>query len=110
MENAIKSAIRGGYKTPKSKFNGVQTDVVLQEVVLLDPLFWQALGKAEGWDKQGRYAMTHWSCDGILDTRPWFNIMMNFMSQVIGEGKDINTFFEELLSKSLTTLNIRNIK
>ena len=104
MEKAIKKAKEGGWEylcysyqnTPCCEIKGDGESY--HKSILLDPLFWQALGKAEGWDKQGRYAMTHWSCDGILDTRPWFNIMMNFMSQVIGEGKDINSFFESLLT------------
>ena len=56
MKDAITKAIEGGYQTPKSKINGVQTDVVIQEVVLLDPLFWQSLSKALGWIK-GRNKM-----------------------------------------------------
>ena len=112
MKEAIKKAKEGGWKPQYVKqfwtfgweemSSGLNQEDRTYELtsIFLDPLFWQALGKAEGWDKQGRYAMTHWSCDGILDTRPWFNIMMNFMSQVIGEGKDINSFFELLLTKS----------
>lgn len=38
-----------------SKVNGQQTDIVIQEVVLLDPSFWQALGKSMGWVKEENY-------------------------------------------------------
>ncbi len=47
MEKAIKKAIEGGYKdyteTSGSSCQKYHSDI------LLDPKFWQALGKAEGW-------------------------------------------------------------
>ncbi len=44
MEQIIKKAIEGGYKKRLCP-----TSFVTSKLVTLDPLFWQALGKACGW-------------------------------------------------------------
>lgn len=53
MESIIKKAIEGGYKKERYYFdeNG-NFDDEPYEVVLMKSSFWQALGKACGWDKE----------------------------------------------------------
>lgn len=55
IEQAIKEAVeKGGYKNPMPmegmgrEMTGLERQA-LQNYCLLDPLFWQALGKARGW-------------------------------------------------------------
>lgn len=50
MENIVKKAIKGGYVKERYYFdeNGNWDDEPY-EVVVCNPLFWQALGKACGW-------------------------------------------------------------
>ncbi len=53
MEKAIRKAIEGGYKIEWSM--DVAVNGYYRSHILLDPLFWQALGKAEGWDDSKPY-------------------------------------------------------
>ena len=48
INEAIQKAIEGGWK--KSFYSPHLLEIY--EVYFLDPLFWQALGKAMGWDKK----------------------------------------------------------
>lgn len=70
MENVIKKAIEGGYKPvfAGSVVEDIQWNLVHEEWYkdfILDPLFWQALGKACGWDKQWIYGwITRYSRTG----------------------------------------------
>ena len=117
MENAIKKAIEGGYKESEIKqctiyfihegsgsgkkdclcVDNSYTDEYdkrhnlaehyCKEQMLLDPLFWIALGKAEGWDGS---TWTSQYQDG------WLYHWHRFIDH-IAEDKDIDSFFEELL-------------
>lgn len=108
MENAIKKAIEGGYKnglmpskfTDKYSFWG---DVISKSSenfmfyyseILLDPTFWQALGKAEGW------AMTIFETDTMgspIGKIYWLRYWHLFIDHIAVE-KDIDSFFTNLLS------------
>jgi len=62
MENIIKKAIEGGYNldtvfgVAKAQANFDMTKYpAIQSKIVLDPLFWQALGKACGWDTRIYY-------------------------------------------------------
>lgn len=90
MEKAINKAIKEGYKD-NLIYGEEYVEKFHKYKIFLDPLFWQALGKAEGWkheesrDREGRLNgdwITHWE---------------DFIHH-LAEGKDINTFFEELLN------------
>ena len=110
MDTAIKKAIRlsikGGWKG-HAQDDPVDIDMVLHELgkgVFLDPLFWQALGKAEGWDMDDRSIWSSRSGGkmGHLDGQLYrFNSprwhLHRFIDHLI-EGKDINSFFEKLLT------------
>lgn len=54
MENIIKKAIEGGWKPREFIKNHVlnvgNRTFLLDDSPLLDPLFWQALGKSLGWE------------------------------------------------------------
>lgn len=51
MENIIKKAIEGGYNNlTVTQFNLLKENKLRVELFVLDPLFWQALGKACGWE------------------------------------------------------------
>ncbi len=61
-------------------------DGVYVDSVLLNPLFWQSLGKAMGWDKN-KYIIGNWKAH-------WHR----FIDHLI-EGKEAESFFEPLTSK-----------
>lgn len=95
MEEAIKRAIEGGYES---------SDVMgeyLPSQVLLDPLFWQALGKVEKWEEEPfNSKMTFWSKrtrkGEVIILEKWQNEWHNFL-YCLSTDKDINLFFKELL-------------
>ena len=112
MEKVIKLAIEGGYKAkglrpldfafittgkPDAKLNQ------LLSVILLDPLFWQCLGKALGNDEsikielpviqkteEGRFGY-------VMEKVPYWRIMWHRFIDHLAEGKDVNEFFKEIL-------------
>ena len=113
MKNAIKLAIEGGYGGSwlrlrfKSRpdynhdWKGHERQEVFGEEstrkMLLDPLFWQSLGKAMGWEKRitGYNAFTK----GKLNKEnndPWRLEWHRFIDK-IAEGGTADEFFEELL-------------
>lgn len=103
MEKAIKKAIEGGYVC-----NGLrpldlaflttgQKDKKINQlisVVLLDPLFWQALGKAEGWPELKQPYQTG---NGEWVEISWPEYKMHEFVHHINKGKDAESFFNELI-------------
>lgn len=77
MEEIIKKAIEGGYTWE------VRGNINKSEAVL-DPLFWQALGKACGWESDTRFA--DMGSDGV----------MSEMMTLSGEWKDHALRFHEI--------------
>ncbi len=61
---------------------------------LLDPLFWQALGKGLGWNGKNMDACCE-SNPGSQDE--WFYNWHNFIDH-LASGKSVDSFFEELLN------------
>lgn len=105
IEQAIKKAIEGGYKAPCCN-----RDIKLAEhltenlnMVFLDPLFWQCLGKAMGWDGSGecncdmREGIHHDQCPAN-DFKNWLYHWHRFIDH-LAEGKDAESFFKELFEK-----------
>lgn len=101
MEQAIQKAIEGGYE--KSDYDLTRFDkltvVGLPEAcapILLDPLFWQALGKAEGWGKTQNF--TERPKDSLLNVWPeeW-QVYWHVFIDHIGAKKDVDSFFKKLL-------------
>lgn len=96
MENAIRIAIEGGYNNDEilKKTWGTETEYLYYQ---LDPLFWQALGKAEGWNKHSRVYWLYMTTDTPTQIKErWQNEMHSFVDW-ISEGKSVESFFEELL-------------
>lgn len=111
MENAIKKSIEGGWKwnnreTKYEKFyydrylfaidGGSRTQLLSMGDIVIDPLFWQAVGKAEGWGITG-YC---WGCGydegATSDTPEWLVNWHHFIDK-IASGGTAEEFFEELL-------------
>lgn len=97
MEKAIKRAIEGGWE---DKMFGMDCETDTFDHALLDPLFWQALGKAERWEESTVHSCIF--CDGNDEGSgdylgpEWKWQMHRFIDHII-EGKPIDTFFDELL-------------
>jgi len=100
MEKAIQKAIEGGYI--ESIHDGWKE---WQGDYLLDPIFWQCLGKAEGWKK--------WKKDGGMELdepvsrgqepflQPSWKWYWHSFIDHIADGGDIDTYFHKLLSNNL---------
>lgn len=73
------------YKDGELKQNTSYADI------LMSVLFWQALGKAEGWDDQEVWVKNN---EGRLTD--WRREWHRFIDHIIA-GKDIDSFFKELL-------------
>ena len=111
METAIKRAIEGGYKynfadtflgqpygnsnSPKFYWqnddNGSYEELK-KEQVLFDPLFWQCLGKAEGWG--GEWDTTNGGY--IVKSKDYLPYWHSFIDHLV-DGKPIDDFFNQLL-------------
>lgn len=96
MENAIKKAIEGGYNGIQVGLEfwcGIETKTAKEypQLALLDPLFWQSLGKAMGW-KEKMYI----EGKGERNVKEWLEYWHNFIDH-LAEGKDADSFFNELL-------------
>lgn len=142
MKNAIKKAIEGGYEYncgkglffkgdgQRCEFGGVNSDFTIwtrldngssicvsHEDVLLDPIFWQSLGKQQGWDYESErfycpkcedQNKTNWcnkkfcmECGGEMSaftyrTKRWVEKWHDFIDN-IALGGNIDDFFNELL-------------
>ena len=99
IKTAIEKAVEGGYKTGTLGAFG-------WERMVLDPLFWQSLGKAMGWDKDKK------GNDIFLKVRNFLGrtaIEMKAKSPIefweykwhrfidhLAEGKDAESYFESL--------------
>lgn len=86
IEQAIKDAVeKGQYRPTENWFRGV---LIENNGFLLDPSFWQALGKARGWEKwfmPYKYGMTEWQGN-------WHRFIDH-----LAEGGDSETFFKNLV-------------
>lgn len=133
MEKAIKKAIEGGYSrsgviknfTPQNREFAERSLLQDYKICLLDPLFWQALGKAEGWkdwffsyyrantgreefngrwiavDSFGEIPKELQTVKGMWRQHPqespdWKYHWHSFIDY-LAEGKDAESFFNELL-------------
>lgn len=125
MKEAIQKAIKGGWwpkflnasrMTEKGEFRKKTSkeateDIMQMSYVLpsiwLDPLFWQALGKALGWrrkliregyseEKSGRSWFVNDDVYADEKIPEWHYQMHRFIDH-LAEGKDAESFFNELL-------------
>lgn len=104
IEQAIKEAVeKGGYKNPMPmegmgrEMTGLERQA-LQNYCLLDPLFWQALGKARGWE--GMSGTTLSGRCRVFDEKflpEWAWNMHRFIDHLAAK-KSAESFFQELQS------------
>lgn len=114
MEQAIKKAIEGGYNAWNSpnvvvyeesdthyseNWVSIGSFDVHRMELLLDPLFWQALGKQQGWwERVGKFGI---NLDMMVTTEDnsqygWLHYWHRFIDH-IAEGGDIDEFFNKLI-------------
>lgn len=121
MEKAIKKALQGGYREKGTTFEFLRmfptclefwldnksTGIYSPFQILLDPLFWQALGKAEGWQKEpylcpdcrviGTGKGNHMNECKIKDRKhDWQTYWHSFIDHLANNGS-IDEFFNNLL-------------
>ena len=88
ITEAIEKAIEGGWE--KDGFVCQGELIGVEEIALLDPLFWQALGKAMGWAEVKR--------NGIFvqsNNRAWID-KWHALIDHIADGGSIESYFETL--------------
>jgi hypothetical protein len=95
IEKAINEAVeKGEYENLRDKMHHLATppyEKALQAVIFLDPSFWQALGKARGWDEH--------LTSKLLPTwygRPEWQYHWRRFIDHLAEGKDAESFFATL--------------
>lgn len=94
MEQAIKKAIEGGYEPEgfdldvlrNIEENDMWLAIGVRSTFLLDPLFWQSLGKAIASEKKG-----------IPTVRNGATYMQHDFINHLAEGKSVDEFFKDLL-------------
>lgn len=91
IEKAVAIANDNGWSDGEGDWN--LNDELVYKIVL-DRLFWQALGKGLGWDKKMTYYNTF--TEGKENNDPWRLEMHRFIDH-LAEGKSIDSFFESLL-------------
>lgn len=95
MEQAIKKAIEGGldYSFPISPRAN-------PELLFLNPIFWQCLGRSLGWSSKRCTECGEERCKKLNHDfweYVWQYQWHNFIDH-LAEGKDIDSFFKELLN------------
>ena len=89
IEQAIGKAVQDGGYEWKNWIDGPQ------EMLFFDPLFWQSLGKALGWNDEER----GWLYEGeVVPMLPeWEGKWLDFIHH-IAAGKSPESFFQEILT------------
>lgn len=100
MKEAIQKAIIGGYGFRKT---GKMFSEMLDEEHLLDPEFWQCLGKALGFEPKkvpetGRIYLTSPYGYALDKQVNWWEYTMHRFIDHLAEGKDVDEFFKDLLT------------
>lgn len=70
---------------------------IWNDSIFLDPYFWQALGKAEGWEPN----FIDKTSKKIEANGEWLQMQHEFIDH-LAEGKDIDSFFINLLQSNGT--------
>jgi hypothetical protein len=107
IEQTIQKAMEGGWKHPSYlEFeqydekreevmfwgDGTQTDRISIYKILLDSLFWQALGKAMNWNGTTYFQMKHNIRDIFPDWKAYWILFILDLS----DGKSPEQFFEKI--------------
>jgi predicted amidophosphoribosyltransferase len=107
MNEAIKLAIeKGGYEIHNFRIGGEHIDRKEDEQIILDPLFWQALGKALGWEdsicetcksKFPEYHNGCVRCGGHINPDPFMLYHALHYQELVLTGGDTEKFWKELI-------------
>lgn len=97
IETTIRDAVqKGGYKATATTYDYPQHSTLLQCAIFLDPSFWQALGKARGWNHQITFYNTFpLRGDSKENNDPWRLYWHRFIDH-LADGKDAELFFASL--------------
>lgn len=104
LQQAIQKAIEGGYELKQNNsFFSDPKDLskigIYTHIVVLDPLFWQSLGKSLGWDKLVKVIDgKEWNVGkyGLLPEFVWKGEWHRFIDH-LAEGKTAESYFNDLL-------------
>lgn len=91
IQQAIEKAIEGGYKGNKEFL--LKLPEYAKSQIWLDPLFWQSLGKAMGWNGDGPFESTF---EILVNDKPKWNHEWHRFINTLSEGKSADDFFKEL--------------
>lgn len=87
-QDAIKQALEAGYKTSYHDLQAIG-DGYKPERILQDPAFWQALGKARGWESP--YGVCP-NCEELSEMEAWkYHALRYFETKL--SGGDTNQFW-----------------
>jgi hypothetical protein len=97
-QDAIQQAIEGGYSyngvvknfTKNNKQMAIVSLLRRGDELMLDPLFWQALGKARGWDPE-----PEGTPDGGYANNSWESVALDWFLNRLSSG-DETEFWESL--------------
>lgn len=98
LEQAIRDAVeKGGYAVKYANADGLPDMYardgyeIIAEQILLDPAFWQALGKARGWGMFGEFDNDYRKIKYEEWLHNWHRLIDHLAS-----GKDVESFFATL--------------
>lgn len=96
MKEAIQKAIEGGYKILSWDIGSPVYD---KNEVLLDPLFWQSIGKALGWNEDHFYLVANGiEMESQQNDKVWKLYWHRFIDH-LASGGEAEKFFKELLNQ-----------
>lgn len=102
MERAIKKAIEGGWKAEQNAWVtelGGAVNVIHRADILLDTLFWSALGKTEGWSQEcGVIEDYGFEEDEMGDEYEWKMRWYSFIKH-LADGGNIDDYFTKILKQ-----------
>lgn len=92
IQDAIKAAVEGGWERKEWYYPDEMPKEPLPHEYLLDPLFWQALGKGLGWGNKYDLEPAKHNRSNYLE---WLSHWHKFIDH-LAAGKTIEQFFKEL--------------
>jgi hypothetical protein len=101
IQEAVKKSIEHGYSLrgigPSGFYELLDR---YSSDVFLDPLFWQSLGKAMGWEFVSKERKVQYTKNHKLNSysQEWLYQWHRFIDH-LAEGKDAESFFENTLTK-----------
>jgi len=95
VEQAIREAVKGGYKASSLDFL-LNLPEYAQSQLWIDPLFWLALSKARDW-KVTDYCFGCGYDEGSTDNTPVWKVKWHRFIDHLADGKDAESYFKSLL-------------